>query len=263
MNDDKVTFEILNAYVDGELDAADAARVARAVAENPVVARQVSALCRLRLAIAGSVEIPQRIKAPVEPLFGGRLIALAAGVFLALFVAGSALLSGLDRVVDAGWLARAWQIHHGWSKTVSRDAVHDRALLPASLAETVPGAYVPDLSAAQLFIVHATTTAFTSKEEALLVGYRGTRGCKISLIVFPSPDEFGEAFNPFRQGRQEGYAWRTGRLGYAILSDGMDSGRFRLIAESARDASRQHLPIDAKTRIALQQSRYATSPCVA
>lgn len=262
MNDDRITFEILNAYVDGELDAAAAARVARAVAENPVVARQVSALSRLRLAVAGSVDaLPS--KAPTEPTLGRRLMAVAAVGALTLFIAGSVLLSGPDRAADAGWLARAWQIHHGWSKTTPPNVSGDRDLLRASFSVAQPGAYVPDLSAAQLFVVHATTTPFTSKEEALLIGYRGTRGCKISLIVFPPPDGLGEALISFREGHQEGFAWRTGILGYAILSDGMDSGRFRLIAESVRDASRRHLPIDAKTRTALMQSRYATPPCVA
>jgi anti-sigma factor RsiW len=260
MNDDEITFELLNAYVDGELDAADAARVAQAVADDPAVARQVSALSRLRLAVAGSGDLPERIKAPAESMFGGRLVAMAAAASLLLFVAGSALLMGRDG--DAGWLARAWEIHHGWSKTAEPTVGNDPALLRVRFAEAVPDAYVPDLSAAQLFLVHAATMPFSGRDVALLVGYRGTRGCKISLIAFPSPDGLAGVLNAFRQGRQEGYVWRTGALGYAILSDGMDSSRFRLIAESVRDASRLHRPIDAKTRTALRQSRYATPPCV-
>ena len=41
MRNRPVTFELLNAYVDGELDAAQAAEVARAVANDPALAREV------------------------------------------------------------------------------------------------------------------------------------------------------------------------------------------------------------------------------
>ena len=44
MSVERVTFEVLNAYVDGELDAADAAVVAQAMAEDAEVARQVAVL---------------------------------------------------------------------------------------------------------------------------------------------------------------------------------------------------------------------------
>ncbi len=261
MSDRRITFEMLNTYVDGELDAAATAEVARAVAENPTLAREVAALSRLRSAVAESVEAPP-LSVPAPPSTTGRRTAIAAGIAFALFVVGSVLVFNLDRNVGADWLARAWQMHRGWSIEGVTAQPRSPSLL-VRYAEAVPGAYVPDLSASRLSLVHATVAPFTGQRRALLAGYRGTRGCKISLLVFRSLDALGEALSPFRDGKNEAYGWRAGPLGYIIMSDGMDSGRFRLLAESVRQTSRQHVPFDKETRLALRQSRDKSAPCMA
>ena len=81
---------ILNAYVDGELDAAEAANVARAAADNPAVASRIAAMRELKAAVADAV--PKRelsLPAPASRL------RWAAGVaaMLAAFVAVGALLN--------------------------------------------------------------------------------------------------------------------------------------------------------------------------
>ncbi len=114
MKDRQVTFEMLNAYVDGELDTAAAAEVARAVAEDPALAREVAALSRLRSAVAESIEAPP-LSVPAPPSTSGRGMAIAASIAFVVFIAGSVLVSTLDRDVGADWLAEAWQIHRGWS----------------------------------------------------------------------------------------------------------------------------------------------------
>ncbi len=136
-------------------------------------------------------------------------------------------------------------------------------MLLAQYTEAVPGAYVPDLSASRLSLVHAAVSSFTGQRRVLLAGYRGTRGCKISLLVFRSLGVLGEALSPFHDGKNDAYGWRTGPLGYVVMSDGMDSGRFRLLAESVRRTSRKHIPFDEKTRIALRKSRDKSAPCTA
>ncbi len=261
MSDRRITFEMLNTYVDGELDAAATAEVARAVAENPALAREVAALSRLRSAVAESVEAPP-MSVPAPPSTTGRRTAIAAGIAFALFAAGSVLVFNLDRDVGADWLARAWQIHRGWSIEGVTAQPRSPSLL-VRYAEAVPGAYVPDLSASRLSLVHATVAPFSGQRRGLVAGYRGTRGCKISLLVFRSLDALGEALSPFRDGKNEAYGWRAGPLGYIIMSDGMDSGRFRLLAESVRQTSRQHVPFDKETRLALRQSRDKSAPCMA
>lgn len=261
MSERQITFKTLNAYVDGELDTAAAAEVARAVAEDPSLAREVAALSRLRLAVVESIEAPPlSVRAP--PATTGRRIAIAASITLVVFIAGSVLVSNLDRDSGADWLARAWQVHRGWSVDSVTEQARPR-LLFAQYAETVPGAYVPDLSASRLSLVHAAVAPFTGKRQVLVAGYRGTRGCKISLLVFPSSGALGEALSAFRDRNNEAYGWRAGSVDYIILSDGMDSGRFRLLAESVRRTSRELLPFDQETRIALRKSRDESAPCLA
>lgn len=257
----RIDFEMLNAYVDGELDTAAAAEVAMAVAEDRALARELAALSRLRSTVAEGLEAPP-LSVPASPPTGGRRIAAAAAAALIAFVAGSMLIATLGGKASADWLARAWQVHHGWS--IEEAAARPRsALLFADYAEIVPGAYVPDLSASRLTLVHAALAPFTGDRKVLLAGYRGTRGCKISLLIFPSAEPLGEAMERFRDGSNEAYGWRVGRVGYFILSDGMDSHRFRLLAESVRDTSREHLPFDARTRLALRESRDKSAPCLA
>lgn len=261
MSERQITFEMLNGYVDGELDATAAAEVARAVAEDPALARQVSALTRLRSAVAESVEAPP-LSVTAPPSTGGRAVAIAASIGFALFIAGSVLLSSFERNLGSELLAGAWQIHRGWSidgvKAKPRSELH-----LAQYVNTVPGAYVPDLSASRLSLIHATVAPFTERRQVLVAGYRGTRGCKISLLIFRSQNVLSEALSPFRDGRDEAYGWRVGLLGYVIMSDGMDTGRFRLLAESIRHTTRKHLPFDEETRVALQESRENSMPCVA
>ncbi len=261
MSDRRITFELLNAYVDGELDTAAAAEVARAVAGDPALAREVSALSRLRSMVAESIEAPP-LSVPAAASTTGRRMAIAAGIAFAVLVAGSVAVLNLERDVGPDWLASAWRIHRGWS--IDGVAAQTRStLLLVQYAEAVPGAYVPDLSASRLTLVHATVAPFVDRRQVLLAGYRGTRGCKISFLVFRSLGVLEEALSPFRDGKNEAYGWRAGPLGYVIMSDGMDSGRFRLLAESVRHTSRQHVPFDEQTRMALRESRDKSAPCFA
>ncbi len=261
MSDRRITFEMLNTYVDGELDATAAAEVARAVADDPSLAREVAALSRLRSAVAESIEAPP-LSVPEPPSVTGRGTAIAASIAVVLFIAGSILMSSFDRNLGSEWLARAWQMHRGWS--IDGITAQTRAeLLLAQYVDAVPGAFVPELSASRLALVHVTAAPLTAGRQVLLAGYRGTRGCKISLLVFPSLGALSEALIPFRDGKNEAYGWRAGSLGYVIMSDGMDSGRFRLLAESVRHTSRQQVPFDERTRMALRESRDKSAPCLA
>tara|TARA_R110001592_G_scaffold125225_3_gene334674 strand:+ start:761 stop:1540 length:780 start_codon:yes stop_codon:yes gene_type:complete len=257
MRDRPVTFELLNAYVDGELDAAQAAKVARAVADDPALAREVAALSRLRMAVADGIDAPAitlpKTVGPRRPL-----AAAAASIAVALFLGGAAFLSGMDRpTAGAGWLAEAWQAHLTWTAETSAPD----ALVRVHQAKHFASAYVPDLTASRLTLIHSEVRAMIGGGQALLAGYRGTRGCKVSLIVFPAKGDLIDTLRPFRRDGQEAYGWRVGRLDYLMLSDGMESRRFGLLAESVHAGSRRHAPFDAETRTALRESRDNSAPC--
>jgi hypothetical protein len=266
MMDGPITFELLNAYVDGELDKAAAAEVAKAVAEDKSLASQVASLTRLRSALAESVEAPDlSIDAPgpvnidiSEPMInrGGTI---AASIAFLMFIAGSILVSSIDQSLVADMQQQAWKLHRTWSI----DTPASPAVINADYVAAMPEAYVPDLTAARLTIVHTAMKPLFGNRRALLVGYRGTRGCKISLAVFPVPNNLGETLRPSPDGNMEGFIWRAASLGYVIMSDGMDSGRFRMLAESVHRTIRQHLPFDKNTRTALRESRDKSAPCLA
>jgi len=259
MPDRPVTFDLLNAYVDGELDAAQAAKVARAVADDPALAREVAALSRLRLAVTEGMETPD-IALP-QSVRSRRIPTIAASVALLLFLGGTAFLSGMDRpTAGVGWLAEAWQSHLTWS---AAQAAAPGTLVRVHQAGSFANAYVPDLTASRLTLIHSEVRAMAGGGQALLAGYRGTRGCKVSLIVFPAKGDLIETLRPFHRDGQEAYGWRVGRLDYLMLSDGMESRRFGLLAESVHAGSRRHAPFDAETRTALRESRDNSAPCSA
>lgn len=260
-----VTFEMLNAYVDGELDAAQAALVARAVAENPALAHEVAALTRLRSAIADGLESPAVVLPdPARPAARRRLAVVSAAAALVLAVAAVLIAGRLgDGAREPGWLAEAWQAHRAWH--ADRPAGGAPALIAARVPEAgaLSGAYVPDLTASRLTLVHSHVRALSGGGQALVSGYRGSRGCKVSLIVFPATGGLPETLQPLHRAGQEAFGWRAGGLDYVILSDGMERGRFAHLAESVRDSSRRHAPFDAKTRMALRESRENSVPCPA
>ncbi|MEQ9171316.1 MAG: hypothetical protein RLN77_10210 [Rhodospirillales bacterium] len=257
MRDQPITFELLNAYVDGELDAARAAEVARAVADDPALAREVAALSRLRLAVADGMETPD-IALP-QPHRGRRRVpAIAAAIALLLLLGGGVFLSGTNRPeTQAAWLSDVWRAHHAWPA----EATANTPLVPARHAGALAEAYVPDLTASRLTLVHSEVRPLADGTQALLAGYRGSRGCKVSLMAFPSQGGLIDALRPFRRDGQEAYGWRAGGLDYVLLSDGMESRRFGLLAQSVQAGSHRHAPFDAKTRTALRQSRDRSAPC--
>jgi hypothetical protein len=261
MSERSISPETLNAYVDGELDPKVAADVARAIAYDPTLAREVAALSRLRVTVAEAFAAP-KFDLPAQPQRRPRKAAITVGIACTILIVGALMLVKPDHSGGSGWLSRAWEVHGEWSIDVlpgSKPAALDVTYTEALLAD----AYVPDLTASRLNLVHAGVVSFTNDRQALLAGYRGSRGCKISLLIFPSPVDLEENPGFFRNGNREGYGWRTAHLGYLVLSDGMDSDRFRLLAESIHDVSRQHLPFDTQTRMALRSSRDQSLPCTA
>ena len=124
-------------------------------------------------------------------------------------------------------------------------------------------AHVPDLSAAKLRVAHIGELKTPDGMPALVVGYLGTRGCRVTLLVDPAPTGLGEKAIKFRVDQLYGMVWRAGNLRHVILAEGMAQGRFRLIAETVRRSSLERLPVDEPTRTALAHSRAVSPPCAA
>jgi hypothetical protein len=249
-----ITPELLSAYVDGELTVAEAAKVARAMADDRALAEQVAQLSRLK---------PMTLD-PASPRPARRigLAALAASIAAALLVAGTLLFGPWSAPSPPAALTQAWRLHEAWASNATTEASEKVALIEVRTAlgaEAMP----PDLSSARLTLARVVLLDEGHGAPLMHAGYSGTRGCHISYFVLADGAALPEAFSAFGEGKARAYAWRIGALGFLVLSEGMDPKRFALIAESLHAAAVKRAPLDQETRIALTHSRETSAPCSA
>jgi len=262
-------WQALNAYVDGELSAAERARIARAIADRPDLARQVSVLTALKHA-AGEALAPDEDHGgngmPDPPVNGRRLprplLAVAGVVLLAIIATSGWLL--VQMLVPAGGdrLTRAWAVHDRLAAAAPAESRELALRLVASQAALRIDVLPADLSAARLTVGAVERLHDADGRALLAIGYRGTRGCRLTLLIRtgtqgPDAAALGRLSGP----PDNAYAWRVGGLDYLLLARGMAEARLFLIAKSLHRASVERAQFDAQTRLALQQSRKTSPPC--
>lgn len=276
MQYDKPDYETLNAYVDGELSAEEAAVVAHAIACDGQIAHQVDVLSRLRSAVVESVEAPNLSTPDANTTelshssVSGRSVKtglIAACVAGMLMVGGTMLTRTYDRTVVDAWMLPAWEIHQTWDTPSSEAVVNLASVSNDSLANmdlaSLNNAYVPDLTSAKLFVAHVSGDHQFRGQNSLLVGYSGTRGCKVSLLATANTAPLSNELTYFERNTVSLYGWRVGELDYFLMAEGMDHGRFQSIADAAYSATRARLPISEEMRMALNESREKSAPCLA
>lgn len=246
----RITTEELNAYVDGELDPRATARVAAAIADDAGLARQVAALAQLRSALREGIAAPE-ISLPPSPAPRRRhpltVAALAAVLVVAAVLAGQILNAPTG---SPSWPDQLRAQHGSWTADTTAPTLADHA-----------GLIIPDLSASKLRLAAYRQVQASDGRRIDLVGYLGSRGCRVTLMAFAAATGDPEGLEPRHDGPRLLYVWRIGETGYAILADGMDPNRFLLIAETARDATLKGLQPDERTRLALNRSRARSRPC--
>jgi hypothetical protein len=187
------------------------------------------------------------------------VVALAASLALVAVVGLLWFFNAIqtpDRGLPVAWAVAA---HHGWVLPPRSSA----PLAPLSPARLGADTYVPDLAAAKLRVVHVGVLPASGGGEALIVGYAGTRGCKVTLLVAPAAAGRGAAPIRLAMGPIRALAWAAGNRSYMVLAEGMPASRFHLIADSIRRASLERLPLDEAARTALADSRAKSRPCAA
>lgn len=257
------SWEELNAYVDGELAADDAARVARALADTPSLADDVARLAQMKAAVKDiPPEMPKiELPAPGETRWD-RIAAAAVVVAVMTGLVGYALWPFGSR--EASGLAGPRAVHAAWARASANgqlQAPPAAAFLAASRAFG-PGVHVPDLSAARLSIVMIARVApEKDRPGGLHVGYAGTRGCRVSLWVAAAADRAAPPLTHHYGDAGESYEWGADGLLYAMFADGMESERFGVIAQAAYKATQERQELDPVTRTALRRSRETSPPC--
>lgn len=261
-DDRKQDLERINAFVDGELDPAARAEVIREAADDEAFARELIAHERLKATVADTVDMPD-LELPAAPRrrrIAPALASIAASLVLLITGAiGWMVYDGRNAGTGDLALDRAIEAHRSWTANSSRGG----AIALVRPASSTINAYVPDLSSNGLNINHVSERRAPGEDRLLVVGYLGSRGCRVTLLARIAPVEPQAQPVYLEIGPVRAYSWRAGRLAYRMLAEGMATRRFRLIAASVRKASLNHLPLDPDTRLALAQSRAQSPPCAA
>ncbi len=251
-------WEVLNGYVDGELDPTTAAHIAERIAREPRLARQVANLTAMKAALAQGGGVPDFDFGPPAGRAnrGWQWGAMAAAVTLVL--AGLSQWSLPTHSRAPAWLVAGAQAHARLLEQAP--AVPPSATLVSAMGGFQP--YLPDLAAAKLTLAAVAPLNIDVRREGVAFQYTGTRGCRVTYLAFSGAEiDFDENLGKFELGGLRGYGWRVGDIGYALLAEGMDSGRLTVIAKSVHTASRLHRPFDAETRDQLAQSRADSRAC--
>lgn len=264
------SWDMLNAYVDGELDAASAARVAAAVASDPDLAAQVATLTRLKASAANAMPADVSGMSPPalpQPRYRRRPLAslalAAASLLLALGLAAATLVSvwpAKDNTPAA--LLAAAGLHRAWINGPSGAVGPSPAATPLALTE------IPDLSAAGLMLGHVVPAAMPGERGVgqgggILLGFRGPRGCRVSLWIGEALPDFTAAPVQQQIDGLSAFVWRVEHKGYALMTRDMDAQRFVTLASAVARITRERFQVDTLTRMALQQSADPALPCPA
>lgn len=230
MKPNEPSWEVLNAYVDGELAPSDAAVVVSAAAADERLAAKIATLARLKAAVATGPELPPRqTLLPTEmrrrPMRRTALAA-AAALLIAVIVVQRWPDSAQD---DAATLLQLSQLaHQHWQSAA--EVLPGTALDISRYALPLP----PDLRPAGLRLA-LTRAEQGAGREGLHLGYLGTRGCRFSLLIWP---QIGAKFEQTAAGRGGVAAWRAGSHGYVALAADMAPERFAMIVAWLRQTTR-------------------------
>jgi hypothetical protein len=254
MSDIKITWDVLNAYVDGELDRTMSARVAAAAAQDTTLAARIATLSKLKASMRGAGILAHQI--PLLPtvakrrhLASWRTYAIAAG--LTLILAAGILTEG--RHIPKGddtWLTGALAAQRQWINSASLDATRDWPIVTIGAATA---ARALDLSDADLKLVYAATMPQVAGSEAMFLGYRGPHGCMVGLWIGAPQNNIDPAPKTFDAGDIRVRAWHDQVAGYALLSKGMDPARIDRLAEVVARLTDPRQIVDDSVRTTLRE----------
>lgn len=260
------SWDQLSAYVDGELAAHEAAAVAAAIAADSDLAAQVATLTRLKAKTAEAATAWDLLEPPALPtvISAGRSriwrpALIAASLVLAAALGAATFMTSQDQQAgSASPLQTAFELHRDWIAAPATSARLDNVAAATAMAE------IPDLSAAGLTLSHiAMPGAQAGEGRGVLFAFRGSRGCRVSLWVSDSPQDFTTV--PTRQEFDGlvGFVWRVEHKGYALLTRDMDPQRFATLASAVARITREQFRVDDLARMALRQSADPALPCPA
>lgn len=238
---------VLNAFVDGELPPADAARIAAVVASNPLIAQRVAYLHQMKAALS---TMPDNLVLPASelPIRGTKPNFRAARAFAAVCVLLLVVLwsTSADGPAQQGGKLPLMAQHDTW---VSHGAERDDVVLPESFAWLRPL-----MHASGLRLVH-----YSQESTLQHFGFKGLNSCRLSLFVTTQAG----AVSPLQLSltdQVQHAQWQLDNAAFQMIARDMAPARFATVATSLHRDSRNHAA-DEAFQIALLQA--ARLPCKA
>ncbi len=265
MTETRPSAEDLSAYVDGELDPDSTATVARAIARDAHIAREVACLTKLKATMPKIIpQGPAKLREERPARTWVYAIAASFAAFAVLAGLGAAVYL-FNRNLAKDWLTVARSNHESWISNMKGKPAPDPPLLLAA-ASRILGSRVlaPDLSAASLSLAAADVIQFEQKK-ALHLGYVGNRGCRLSLFVLPVTLKNRTKRQRAKTSKDSFRitTWSHVRQGFILMATGMEPSRFALLTETLKNYSGFKEPFDKPTRQRLARSRAESRPCAA
>lgn len=261
-SDNEINWDILNAYVDGELDRVMSAKVAAAVAQDATLAARVATLSKLK----ATVHPPEFPASQLPPLLIGlrgrrfaswRIYAAAASLIVVL-AAGLLIHSHPASNVAQTWLDGALAAQQQWLASASRNSPDDRTIVTIDAAAA---ARPLDLSDAQLKLVYVAQALSSIGGETTFLGYRGPHGCMVGFWIGSPQAGLGSAPKALDAGDFRVRAWRDQVAGYALIAKGMDPTRIDHLAEAVARLVDPGQVVDDGIRTALRDVTRTGAAC--
>jgi hypothetical protein len=258
------SWRTLNAYVDGELEAADAAAVAQVAGLDAATAQQISLLYHVKGSIYAAAPQPPADLAEVMPALPPRRSPWMLALALAAAIAGLTLLvvqpwHYVMPTANDELFATAQSLHRQWLADEMANTVDSPPVVLAALSRFGHLPVVPDLESTGLSVVLVSISENLGRR-ILQIGYRGQHGCHLSLFVFDG-NVVPKAGDASRDENERAYAWRAADLSYLLFARGMDGGRFTLISQKVEQATRLNAPLDTLAKQQLAENKRNSTSC--
>lgn len=248
----KDEFELLNAYIDGELDPEMAAELTRRIASDDTLARRVAKLFEMKHAVASLRSEVVRASATGRRPHPWSAAALAACIAVLVSLAGffaARLLPANNTDAQHTIVADALLKHDSWVNGTRGDIIR-----PVSAAF-----FAPRLNEAGLFLASAQDDVLIGRHHATWAGFVGEHGCHLSLFAWRSDD--GPAPLELRiTGHTDTASWSARKEQFLMVARDMNKARFAMISRAVSALTAEMKETDPQTALMLQNAR---QPCIA
>lgn len=242
-------WELINAYADGELSAADEAAISLRLSDEAALAAALASVRELKaeiLSIRPAVAVPVARRWPTV-----RRLAVAASLAAAVVLGAIYQFGGASE----DWRDAPAALHATLSAKTY--VLPESGALPVISTARIGDIEVFDLSSSRLTLVDVSTTRRDDRD-VVAMHYRGRRGCRLTVVAVEAMAGDPSVLPARHDGL--GARWSVGRAHFYLLASGMDRARFDAIAAYAK-AESQRLDQRDTLALAMRDATDKAQPC--